>query len=713
MKKYGEIESFGDDIAKLFSNLEIKIMEKMIDLIKENGFSTASSDYLMNRLRSLGVAEEDVAKYFEEALKGTEIKLDKIFDDEVYKEYYGHYRDFQAVGIEQVAYKDNIELQQLVSGIHDQTYETIGGMARSLGFVLRQPNGQLIATPLQTFYQSQLDQAILEISSGAFSYEQVLEKVVNKMTTSGVRIIDFQSGAHRGMVSHVRTTTLTGFRQIQGRINEQTAQELGTEYFEISYHVGARPTHQVWQGRVFSKEELVSKCGLGSVTGLCGANCYHTYRPFIPGVSVRTYTDDELDEMIAKENEKKLYNGKEYTTYEALQQQRYLERVARKYRQDIRLLERGLEDADDAAKEILILKQARYQNTLSRYKDFTKKMGLPTQNERIFKDGLGKIKIPTKKVKKRTEVFIAKDNTSRIRLLNDSDNKDRKMLPEKNNNVKSKKFTNRRKARMAARSNNSTSSLPINKYGKEIKFSEIFEKEEWQEAKKLIIKLSKEYDTRLYEVVTGAVNAAGSVDMGGKMHLSTNKLDTVIHEFAHSLAQSNLEKYGVESYGDFWKEIKKVRSQYRRDVKDDSSRWISAYEHSEGKNKYDEFMAEAFTLAKLKQMGLKIPSNYGKDFTYADKVLEIVDRYFKKENKFKLDIQFFAKKPKDYASIRLGTREYARVVSQLNTNLTREELKPGIKTKAIGDYLYTFEVIDFDQYRFISKTRIKKTIHDK
>lgn len=53
------------------------------------------------------------------------------------------------------------------------------------------------------------------------------------------------------------------------------------------------------------------------------------------------------------------------------------------------------------------------------------------------------------------------------------------------------------------------------------------------------------------------------------------------------------------------------------------------------------------------------------------------------------------------------------MVSQLNTNLTREELKTGIKTKAIGDYFYTFEVIDFDEYRFISKTRIKKTIHDK
>lgn len=424
MKKYGEIENFGEEIAKMFSELEIKIMEKMVDLIKENGFSGASSDYLMNRLRSLGVAEEDVAKYFEEVLKGTEIKLDKIFDDEVYKEYYGHYRDFQTVGFDQIPYKDNIELQQLVSGIHDQTFEKIGGMSASLGFVLRQPNGQLIATPLQTFYQSQLDQAILEISSGAFSYEQVLERVINKMTSSGVRIINFESGAHRGMVSHVRTAILTGFRQIQGRINEQTAQELGTEYFEISYHVGARPAHQIWQGRVYSKEELVTKCGLGSVTGLCGANCYHTYRPFIPGVSVRTYTDDELDEMIKQENTKKMYNGKEYTTYEALQQQRYLERMARKYRQDIRLLERGLEDADDAAKDILILKQARYHYTLSRYKDFTKKMGLPTQNERIFNDGLGKIKVSSKKIKKETETFTGKDGVVRIKLKKKDDKGD-------------------------------------------------------------------------------------------------------------------------------------------------------------------------------------------------------------------------------------------------------------------------------------------------
>ena len=426
-KNYGEIENFAEDVVDLFNDLEIKIMDKMVDLIKENGFSGASSDYLMNRLRSLGVAEEDVAKYFEEALKGTEIKLNQIFDDEVYQEYYGHARDFKAVGYDQIPYKDNVELQQLVGGIHTQTFATIGGLSRSLGFVLRQPGtGELIPTRLQTFYQSQLDEAVLAISSGAFSYGQVIERVVNRMTNSGVRIINFESGVNRSMVSQVRTTILTGFRQIQSHINEDTAHKLGTEYFEVSYHVGARPSHQPWQGRVWSKEELTTVCGLGSVTGLCGANCYHSYLPFIPGISVRTYTDEELDEMLKQENQKKSYNGKEYTTYEALQQQRYLERTARKYRQDIKLMQRGFieGESNDDLKDALLLKQARYQKTVAQYNDFSKKMGLPLQRDRIYKDGLGRIKVPEKTIAKRTEVFTAKDGSTRIKLKKKEEKKD-------------------------------------------------------------------------------------------------------------------------------------------------------------------------------------------------------------------------------------------------------------------------------------------------
>ena len=176
---------------------------------------------------------------------------------------------------------------------------------------------------------------------------------------------------------------MTGFRQVQGKINEQVAEQLQTDTYEVTYHVGARPTHQPWQGRVWTMQQLKDVCGLGTGPGLHGWNCYHDYRPFIPGVSVRTYTDAQLDQMIAEENTPKEYQGKKYTTYEALQTQRKMETGMRKTRQDIRLMQSGGADPAD-----IILKKAKYQGQMGCYKDFSEKMGLPEQMERVYQDGL-------------------------------------------------------------------------------------------------------------------------------------------------------------------------------------------------------------------------------------------------------------------------------------------------------------------------------------
>ena len=179
---------------------------------------------------------------------------------------------------------------------------------------------------------------------------------------------------------------MSGFNQVQAKINEQVAKDLKTDYFEISWHGGARPDHQVWQGRVYNRKQLEAVCGLGSVTGLCGGNCYHQYNAFIPGVSVRTYTDGQLDQMNAEENIPKKYNGKEYTTYEALQQQRKMETLMRKQRQDIKLLKDG-----DADNDRILEAKCRYRTTMTQYADFSDKMELPQQKERIYMDGLGRM----------------------------------------------------------------------------------------------------------------------------------------------------------------------------------------------------------------------------------------------------------------------------------------------------------------------------------
>ena len=81
--------------------------------------------------------------------------------------------------------------------------------------------------------------------------------------------------------------------------------------------------------------------------GFGGINCYHIAFAFIPGISKRKYTDEWLAEQNQKENEKKVYKGREYDTYAALQHQRRLERTIRKQKQDVELLEKAGADKED------------------------------------------------------------------------------------------------------------------------------------------------------------------------------------------------------------------------------------------------------------------------------------------------------------------------------------------------------------------------------
>lgn len=132
--------------------------------------------------------------------------------------------------------------------------------------------------------------------------------------------------------------------------------------------------------------DFVSSTGYGTVTGLCGANCYHEFHPFILGISEPTYTQEELDEMNRREKEPVEWNGRQYTKYEALQRQRRLETTMRAQRQEMQLLKEGGADEDD-----LINCRARYMGTSHEYATFSEAMGLPQQRERVTVDGLGNI----------------------------------------------------------------------------------------------------------------------------------------------------------------------------------------------------------------------------------------------------------------------------------------------------------------------------------
>lgn len=385
MMSQGEIEALTLTMEKAAAQLELDIMKDIVRRIKANAGMTSTAEYQINRLRQLGLSDAYIQEQIQTYLKMSDEEMNRIFNDVVKNQYEKFGAIYEDVGLTQKPFGDHVAIQTVISAALTQTGDTFKNISQSLGFVV-QKNGKTEFLPIAEYYQQTLDNAILGIATGAFDYNSAIKKAVKDMTRSGLRTVDYASGRSYRIESATRTALMTGFSQITRYMNEQTAVELGTDDYEVSYHMGARPTHQWWQGRVYSYQELIYTCGLGTVTGLCGINCYHWYEPFIRGVSVRNYTDEQLDEMIREENRPKNYQGKEYTTYTALQRQRKLELQMRKQRQDITLLKEGEGSALD-----ILAAQSRYRYTMNEYVAFSNAMKLPQQMERVYMDGLGKV----------------------------------------------------------------------------------------------------------------------------------------------------------------------------------------------------------------------------------------------------------------------------------------------------------------------------------
>lgn len=365
-------------LEQIFDSLQMSIMTEIVRMLLEAAEIIPSTGYKMSRLYDLGTSKKRIKDIVARTLNLSNKEVENIFTNITESGYNEAESAFTEQGKEFIPYSENEPLQQFVRAVQEQTQNECKNITQSMGFAKRQPDGSLGFTPVADYYQETLDKAVTEIASGASDYNTVLEKTVTEMTNSGLRTVDYASGHSNRVTVAARRAVSTGLNQVVGKINEENAEKLGTNYFEVSWHSGARPSHQVWQGRVYSKEELESVCGLGTVTGLCGANCYHSYSPFTPGITPRTYTDEQLDKMNAEENKPVEYNGKTYTKYEATQRQRRLETTMRAQRQKIKLLEEG--GADEQA---LINARARYVKTSDEYVNFSKSMGLSQQWDRV------------------------------------------------------------------------------------------------------------------------------------------------------------------------------------------------------------------------------------------------------------------------------------------------------------------------------------------
>lgn len=511
-----EIEALPSAMEQLYRSLQLNIMSDITERLKANGEEiTSAADWQINRLYELGVSKDEIDSLIQSTLDVSDDEIDRIYDEVVKSGYARNEELYTGKGKEYIPYAENKQLQQLVKAVKNQTKSEYRNITGSLGFAVRNADNTLSFTPLADFYQRTLDNGLMQIASGAVDYNTVLKKAVKAMTDSGLRTVDYASGWSNRVDVAVRRALMTGFNQVVAKVNEDNAEQLGTEYFEVSYHRGARPTHLVWQGRVYSKKELETVCGLGTVTGLCGANCYHSYSPFIKGVDKPTYSDEELDRMNEEENTPKEYNGKEYTAYEAQQRQRQLETAMCADRQKIELLTQG--GADD---DTITGAKAKYFQRQDEYVKFSKAMNLPQQWERITvygKNALGS-KLPKKaeRFDRRAEYSLDGDNKRIAQTRADEWHDKAKKAKKKSKKIDtgtSQKSDVQKKTVEKAENND------IIKETKQLSLSNVEEFENWQNDYYELnkdVSFSRDDNPSIYRYTGGDYDIINALERGGE-----------------------------------------------------------------------------------------------------------------------------------------------------------------------------------------------------
>lgn len=384
MKK-PDTEKISLRMEKIWTDAEYRIMQDIVRRIKRYKKITSTADYQINRLIELGKSTEEVERILKDALNATYPEMYELYDEVLNWQYVRNKEIYEQINRTFLPQEENEWMKQVSQAVIKQTKDELKNIAQSYGFTVI-IGSRKVFTPFADYYHKYVDTAIMDVLSGGFDYNTVIRRVVTQMTNSGLRTVDYASGHSNRTPVAVHRAVLAGLSQVTEKISDRNAKLLKTEHYEVDWHAGARPEHRVWQGKVYTYRELETVCGLGTVTGLHGANCYHDYFPFVPGVSERNWTDKWLEEQNKKEDQTKTWNGKEYDAYGRTQKQRQMETAMRAQREKVSLLKES-----GADKEEVMVARCKYQAQLGEYSRFCKKMGLREQRERIYYDMRGRV----------------------------------------------------------------------------------------------------------------------------------------------------------------------------------------------------------------------------------------------------------------------------------------------------------------------------------
>lgn len=239
---------------------------------------------------------------------------------------------------EAMAEEDDEIVSTLTRRLGGRSYETgyaanvAASAARGMAEIMRRENIALAASAEREWYAATAE-AVLRVEGGD-SPRRAIGAAVSRLAKLGITTIDYKSGVSTSVDAALRRHLVTQANQARNDVLWRRMDEWGCDLVYTTAHYGARPTHAVWQGKVFSRSgrsakypPLVEATGYGTAAGLCGVNCRHRMVPYVEGASKLPDTDYSEQERLTG------MTGGEY--YAATQAQRRLEAAIRATKREV------------------------------------------------------------------------------------------------------------------------------------------------------------------------------------------------------------------------------------------------------------------------------------------------------------------------------------------------------------------------------------------
>lgn len=351
MLKPDYLKTLPNEILALFENIQAWTIK---DISRRGATRTAKYQLLtLLEINSFQTAWDSQLDSFKPLLLSTITKM-------VYKSY-------------EMGYNAN---EQLIQSTINLITDDLLNITQSLGYKLPTGEYQTVAK----FYQNQLNEATLKTMAGVSTYSEAIRTTIKTMSNHGMNYIDYQTGHIDSVLVAVRRAVFGGIKNMAREQAKANAEMLGTDVFEISFHMGYRPQHD-WGGRRYSlsgshgyptREQLFFQ---GSTSDY---GCLHDEYPVLPN-SPMAYNASTLAKLIKESLTNKEYEGKLYDSWRANKRQRELERAMRRTRLELV----GLKEID---KKEYDLYKLRYRNQRQEYLKFSKAMGIQPQMERVYYD---------------------------------------------------------------------------------------------------------------------------------------------------------------------------------------------------------------------------------------------------------------------------------------------------------------------------------------